>query len=253
MIRAALNAFEPGWSKAIWSALRQTAAEARRLRLIDADTLSSILELPAPRGSGGHRMYTPTDDEVGRLLVVAQHDTSVRGRRDAALVALLAGTGVRRAEASALTVNDLDLARRVVTVRSGKGRRYREIPMPDWYLAALTDWLQVTEGSGSLVRQVDRWGHVGGAMSSHAIAEVLHRLCETAGMPRSGPHGLRRYAVTSVLRYEGGDMGIAQQFAGHVDPSTTLRSYDARGLEDLAAAVRCWPAPVGPRVIAAAD
>ena len=81
-IRTGLNQLQPGWSKQIWSAVRQTAAEARRLRLIDADTLSSIFELPAPRGSGGRRGYTPTDDDDGRLLAVAASDTSLRGRRD---------------------------------------------------------------------------------------------------------------------------------------------------------------------------
>lgn len=240
-IRTGLNHLQPGWSKQIWSAVRQTAAEARRLRLIDADTLSSIFELPAPRGTGGRRGYTPTDDDVGRLLAVAASDTSLRGRRDAALVALLAGTGVRRAEASTMTVDDVDVARGVVTVRSGKGRRYREIPAPNWSLDLLAEWVDSTGGSGPLFCRVDRWGNLAGALSGHAIAEVLHRLCDAAGVARCGPHGLRRYAVTGVLR--AGDLGMAQRYAGHADPSTTLRSYDARGLDELAAAVSRRPVP----------
>jgi integrase/recombinase XerD len=249
-IRAALNNYEPGWSTQIWSAVRQTAAEARRLRLIDADTLTSICELPPPRGSGGRRGCTPTDDEVGRLLAVAASDVSLRGQRDAALVALLAGTGVRRAEASAMKADDIDIARGVVTVRSGKGRHLREIPAPEWCLDRLSDWLKVC-GEGPVLRQVDRWGRLGSMMSGHAIAEALHRLCDTAQVERCGPHGLRRYAITGLLR-AGGDVGLAQRYAGHAHPSTTILSYDARGAEELAVAVSRRPVPRAPIVMAAA-
>lgn len=247
MIRAALNSYEPGWSKQIWSAVRQTAAEARRLRRIDADNLSSILELPAPRGSGGRRGYTPTDDEVGRLLAVAARDASSRGHRDAALVAILAGAGVRRAEASALLVEDVDLHQGVITVRSGKGRRHRQIPLPAWSADTLSAWLELTDGSGFLCRRIDRWGHVSvGPISGQAIAGIIHRLCDTAGLHRCGPHGLRRYAVTGLLRV--GDVGLAQRFAGHADPGTTIRSYDARTDDELAAAVHRRPVPGRPPV-----
>lgn len=90
------------------------------------------------------------------LLHAAAQDSALRGRRDAAVVALLAGTGVRRAEASALTVNDINVARGVITVWSGKGRRFRTIPAPQWSLDAIADWLDQTGVPGPLLRQVDR-------------------------------------------------------------------------------------------------
>lgn len=236
IIRAGINQLEPGWAKVVWTAVRQTTVTARSLRLIDADTASDILDIAPPRGSGDRRGRTPTDDEVALLLHAAAQDSALRGRRDAAVVALLAGTGVRRAEASALTVNDINVARGVITVRSGKGRRFRTIPAPQWSLDAIPDWLDQTGVPGPLLRQVDRWGNLGGRLSGHAIAEIVDRLCDSSGVERCGCHGLRRYAVTDVLRH--GDVGLAQLFAGHADSSTTIRSYDSRGLEDLEEVVR---------------
>lgn len=54
--------------------------------------------------------------------------------------------------------------------------------------------------------------------------------------PRRNCHGLRRYAVTDILRRS--DVGLARVFAGHADCSTTIRSYDTRGLDDLEKVVR---------------
>jgi integrase/recombinase XerD len=236
LIRAGVNRLEPGWAKVVWTAVRQTTVIARSLRLIDAETASDILDIAAPRGTGDRRGRTPSDDEVAAMLEAAAQDPSRRGRRDAAIVALLAGTGIRRAEASALDRDDVDLVRGLVTIKSGKGRRFRTIPAPPWAVDLLTEWLSVNPSPGPLLRQVDRWANLGGPISGHAVAEVVDRLCDAAHVERCGCHGLRRYAVTDILRRS--DVGLARVFAGHADCSTTIRSYDTRGLDDLEAVVR---------------
>lgn len=140
-IRADVNALEPAWARVVWSSVRQVAAEARRLGRIDADTAAAIFELPAPRESGGHRGTTPTRDEVADLLAVAAGHTTLRGRRDAAVVAILAGCGLRRAEAAALCVRDVDLTQSTLLVRSGRGRRQRPLPLPSWTADLVESWI----------------------------------------------------------------------------------------------------------------
>lgn len=236
LIRSSLTALEPGWARCVWSATREVVAEARRLGRIDAETAANIFELPAPRGSGGNRGRTPSDEEVAELLEMCAADLTLRGRRDAAVLSVLAGGGLRRAEASALKVGDYDSATGMLTVRAGKGKKYRVVPLPDWSVELIDEWLAVSGTTDSLLVAVDRWGNLGGRLSGAALNDILARLVETAGLEPLTCHGLRRYAITGVLRVA--DAGLAQKLAGHADVSTTIRSYDARGLDEVADAVR---------------
>lgn len=235
MIRAGINALEPGWAKTVWSAVRQVAVIARGLRLIDADTAADVLAIPGPRGGGGGLGRTPAADEVSDLLDVARRDHTLRGQRDRAVLAVLAGCGLRRTEAAFVDVADWssDLGR--LTVTSGKGRRYREVPAPLWASDVIDDWLTHVD-DGRLLRSVDRWGRVGGPISGHAINEIVTRLAKGAGIVPLTAHGLRRYAITGVIR--AGDVGLAQRFAGHAHVSTTITSYDARDTDELERVVR---------------
>jgi integrase/recombinase XerD len=243
LIRSAINVLDPGWSKVIWSTVRQVAAEARRLRLCDADTLAAIFELPGPGGSGGHRGRTPSDDDVAALLEQAAADPTLRGRRDAAVIAVLAGCGLRRAEAAALRVDHLDTTARTLLVRSAKGRRQRLLPVPDWSWLLLEDWLSSSGPTATLLVGVDRWGAAADALSGHALNDIVSRLAHSAGIEPLTCHGLRRYAITGLLRVGVGDVGLAQRMAGHAQISTTIKSYDARGFDDLEQAVRRRPTP----------
>lgn len=228
LIRSSLTKLEPGWARCVWSATRQVVAEARRLGRIDAETAAAIFELPAPRGSGGNRGRTPSDEEVAELLEVCAADSTLRGRRDAAVLTVLAGGGLRRAEASALHVNDYDASTGMLTVRSGKGKKFRVVPLPDWATELVDEWLHASSATGPLLVAVDRWGHLGdNALSGAALNDILARLVGTANLEPLTCHGLRRYAITSILRVA--DVGVAQLLAGHADVSTTIRSHDARG------------------------
>lgn len=235
LVRAGLNSLAPGWAKVIWSALRQTSTIARSLRLIDADTATDILDIPPPRGSAGHSGRTPSDDEVGLMLDVAACDQTIRGRRDAAVLAVLAGGGLRRAEAAALTVGDWDARTRRLTVRHAKNRVQRVVPLPMWAADLIDVWMISVPASGPLLVEVDRWRKIGGHLSGHALNSIICRLAETARIDPVTCHGLRRYALSSLLRVS--DVGMVQRMAGHSDVSTTIRCYDARSLDELDDAV----------------
>ncbi len=66
-----------------------------------------------------------------------------RRRRDAALLSLLYATGLRRAEAVALELADLDQVSGKLRVRRGKGRKSRPVSLPTSALPSLQDWLEV--------------------------------------------------------------------------------------------------------------
>lgn len=253
LIRAGANSLEPGWAKVVWSSVRQVVAEARRLGLIDGDTAASIHALPAPSGSGGNLGRTPSANEVADMLSAAAADMTIRGRRDAALVAVLAGCGLRRSEAAALRVGDLDLMKCTVLIRSGKGRRQRLLPLPSWVVDFVREWVMTAGVAGALFCGVDRWGNLGQRqLSGHAVNEIVGRLAIAAGVEPITCHGFRRFAVTTLIRSTG-DTALAQRLAGHADVSTTIRCYDARGFDDLSAAMATQTAPgAAPALTAAA-
>ena len=72
-----------------------------------------------------------------------QQDSGARRRRDAAFLAIAYGSGVRRAEAIALDLADLDFTAGQLRVRQGKGKKPRQPPLAPSAQPALEDRLQV--------------------------------------------------------------------------------------------------------------
>jgi integrase len=72
-----------------------------------------------------------------------RQDSTGRRRRDAAFLALAYSCGLRRSEAVAVDLADLDLVSGELRIRRGKGRKPRQLTLPPSALPALQDWLEV--------------------------------------------------------------------------------------------------------------
>lgn len=135
------------------------------------------------------------------MLSAAAADMTVRGRIDAAPVAVLAGCGLRQSEATAPRVADLDLTKCTVLIRSGNGRRQRLLLLPSWVVDFVQEWSTLAGVSGALFCAVDRWGNLGQRqLSGHAVNEIVGRLVIAAGVDPITCHGFRRFAVTTIIR-----------------------------------------------------
>lgn len=236
--RAALTMYSPAWGSTCHSILRSVLKEARCLHLIGQGFLDDVLALPPIRGYGGRLGRDVSDSEIATL-VGAIDSTSIRGRRDGAIVALLLG-GLRCAEAMNVHVNDFDKVSGRLVVRAGKGRKHREIPLGVTPRRFLELWLSDHPGTGPLLRSVDRWGYIGQRLSTRGVQTALICLCDQAGIERLSPHALRAHQITAVASR--GDVFIAQLFAGHCDLSTTQR-YDRRGFAALEQVMARMPEP----------
>jgi integrase len=155
-------------------------------------------------------------------------DETAAGPRDAVMLTLGAGAGLRRAEIAGLDVADADLDREIVRVL-GKGRKVREVPIKGGTLEAIRAWLACRgDEAGPLVCPVRKSGRV--VFQRRAPQGVL-RVCEKrareAGVPEFAAHDLRR-TYTSALLDQGVDLSVASDLAGHSSPDTTKR-YDRRG------------------------
>lgn len=153
---------------------------------------------------------------------VAADDGSPLALRDAAMMELLYGTGIRVSELCGLDRSDVDRRERVLRVL-GKGDRERTVPFGGPAARALEAWWEVR---GDLVtsRSGDALflGARGGRVDPRAVRTVVHRLSRQAGVTDVAPHGLRHSAATHVL--EGGaDLRSVQELLGHASLATTQR------------------------------
>jgi integrase/recombinase XerD len=159
-------------------------------------------------------------DEAIRL-VEAPDRSTVAGRRDAALLEFLYGTGCRVSEAVELDLSDLDLDDRIVRV-TGKGAKQRLVPIGtaavDRLYSWLADRLELVKGRTDAVFLNLR----GGRLTRQGAYLIVRQTAARAGIApdRISPHVLRHSAATHMI--EGGaDLRTVQEMLGHANLSTT--------------------------------
>ena len=229
-IRAVLmEQYAPATANRMLCALRRTLKEARRLRLISADDYDAAVDLKSVRGDSPLRGRVLKPSEIATLLKVCKNDPSLIGARDAALIAILSGSGIRRSEAVALDVADFDSETGAIAVRQGKGRKFRTVYLPPGAIAAVNAWLEVRgDEPGALLGAVRRGGHVKfKAMTDQAVMVILRKRGVQAGVATFSPHDFRRTFISNLLE-AGADVLTVSRLAGHSNPATSLK-YDLRG------------------------
>jgi len=159
--------------------------------------------------------------------------------RDQAMALLLFYTGLRVSECAALTVADVLVSARKgkVIVRSGKGDRYREVPLNASARQAQQHWLrhrqhQIEVAGGTPTAYfINRYGQ---RLSARSIAVVVQKLGHEAGLSLSA-HRLRHTCLTNLVRM-GHDLVLVAEIAGHRRLETTRR-YSLPSASDRAAAM----------------
>ena len=141
--------------------------------------------------------------------------------RDAAVMALLYGSGLRISEALGLNRREVPLpGAGDVLVVTGKGNKTRMVPVLQNVLALIQDYVSVCphplppEGPIFL-------GARGGPLRARIIQLTMERLRGALGLPDSAtPHALRHSFATHLLS-RGGDLRAIQELLGHASLSTT--------------------------------
>jgi len=161
----------------------------------------------------------PDDDEVRRLLAACP--PTFEGIRNKALMALLADSGMRVGETLRLRVEDVRIAERTLSIRGGKGQKDRVAYFAASAAAYLRAWLSKhPDPSPESFLFCTRQGQ---PVTRHHATHILHRLSVKAGLPwKIGPHALRHYAGTSILRRTG-DLELVRQILGHETLAMTLK------------------------------
>jgi site-specific recombinase XerD len=178
--------------------------------------------------------------QVERVLAACNRQTAV-GRRDYAILLLLARLGLRAGEIATLTLEDLDWQAGVLTVR-GKGGRASQLPLPVAVGEALAAYLQDGRPRGAS-RCVFLRGRapVVSFKGSPAIDSIVKHALARAGIdaPRKGAHQFRHSLACQLLRH-GASLAEIGELLRHRSPQTTA-IYAKVDLAALAPLALAWP------------
>lgn len=184
---------------------------------------ASMLQVHPMRGfmmKAAKTLPTVPDDDAVRRLLAACPDT-FEDRRNKALVALLADSGLRISEALHVRIEDLNFAARTIQIRAGKGGK----DGVGFFGAEAAQYLRAWLGRRQDAKPEDFLfcDRQGRALTRSHGTHILHRLSMRAGLPRKiGPHALRHYAATAILR-QTGDLELVRQVLRHESLSMALR------------------------------
>lgn len=158
--------------------------------------------------------------------------------RDRAIATVFLQTGLRLSELSALKLDDVSISARrgQLRVRSGKGDRYREVPLNSVAREALSEWLRERGDSTDPEDAASGlWlSRTGSVLTARAVDLVIRRVAADAGVNVSA-HVLRHTFVTNLVR-SGADVVLVAELAGHRRLDTTRR-YSLPSRTDRDAAV----------------
>jgi integrase len=207
------------------AAIRRLAYEASDCGLLSPDLAAGIRRVKGVRRLGV-RVGNWLTAEEGKKLLCSETTSTLRGRRNRALLSLLIGCGLRRAEVTALRLEDLQLREGhwVIADLRGKGGHIRTIPVPQWVKEAVDSWT-VGAGitSGPLLRSINKAGRIWGlGFTPKVIWAIVKANAKSCGLPSVAPHDLRR-TCARLCHQAGGELDQIQFLLGHVSIQTTER------------------------------
>jgi site-specific recombinase XerD len=156
-------------------------------------------------------------EEVGRLIDAAGN------RQQRALLMVLYGTGMRRAEVARLKVSDVDSRRMIIRVECGKGGHDRDLPLSPALLETLREYWRWKKPGSYLFPSGN--GHHGQdqPISDKSVWYACTEAARHAGLrKRVTPHTLRHSWATHLLE-AGSDLRTIQILLGHGDLETTAQ------------------------------
>lgn len=221
--------YAPASANRMLSSLRGVLRESWNLGLLTAEEYQRAIHVKPVKGSRLPAGRALTAGEIRTLFRTCAEDPRPAGVRDAALLAVLYGAGVRRAEAVQLDLADFEPETGAVRVRSGKGNKDRLTYVQGLGCNAVEAWVDVRgREAGPLFVPIHRSGRIQRRrMREQSVYDILKRRAEAAGVPPFSPHDLRRSFAGDLLD-AGADISTVQQLLGHASVITTQR-YDRRG------------------------
>ena len=225
----------------VWSAKALVTAVRSLLCYLHVDgRIPAPLTGSVPAVAGWRLASLPRGLEAQQVsaLLLAPDPKSPAGRRDRAVLTVLARLGLRGAEVAALQLGDIDWHAGEIAVR-GKGSRVERLPLPSEVGKALSNYLMKDRPrcSATAVFLTARAPYQ--ALTGTCIRAIMGRACARAGLPQLGAHRLRHTLATTILRAGAPLPEVGQVLRHRSQLSTTIYAkVDHEALRTLA---QPWP------------
>ena len=207
------------------AAVRRLAYEASDCGLLSPDLAAGIRRVKGAKRLGV-RVGNWLSVEQSKKQLAAPSGSTLRNVRNRAVLSVLVGCGLRRAEIVAVKVEDFELREEhwVLADLVGKGGHMRTVPVPSWVKVAVDAWTGAADlRSGILFRAIGKSGRVhGSGFTAKVIWSIVRGTALDCGFGTIAPHDLRR-TCARLCHLAGGELEQIQFLLGHVSVQTTER------------------------------
>jgi len=174
--RTTIDHLSPSTINVRLSAIRKLVGEAKRAGMIGTEEAASLNDIPNVRQRGTRLGNWLTREQAKELLAIPDRST-LKGKRDYVILALLVGCALRRNELAELEVETIQQreGRWVLADLEGKGRRIRTVAIPIWVKQGINAWMTAAGiEDGRLLRSVSKSGKVNrDTLSDWAVWSVV--------------------------------------------------------------------------------
>jgi integrase len=191
--RTTMDHLSPSTINVRMSAIRKLVGEARRNGMIGLEEAANLTDIPNVRQKGTRLGNWLTREQAKELLAVPDRST-LKGKRDYVIIALLVGCALRRRELATLKMEDIQLreGRWVIIDLRAKGGRIRTVAVPIWVKQGINAWMTAAKiEDGRLLRPVSKSGKIlRDELGDWAIWSVVEQSSKQIGIEHFGAHDL---------------------------------------------------------------
>ena len=192
------------------STQRQFISAVKHFRIFFPNCKIDNLELTRPKKS----KILPTVLSKEEILDLIRHTKNLKHR---SIIGLIYSAGLRISELINLELRDINIDRRQILIRSGKGRKDRYVMLSEGFLPLLRNYVVTYKPQKYFVE-----GSTGKKYSDSSIRKFIYRSCKEANIHKKvTPHTLRHSYATHLLENGVGIRHI-QELLGHSKPETTM-------------------------------
>jgi integrase/recombinase XerC len=196
----------------------------------EMNVVTWTLKTKGPKSEAYRDTAGPDLETVNKILEHVDRKVSPKGLRDAAIVRLLFGLALRRAEVLTLDYEHVDFDNETLWIM-GKRRNEREkMTLTREIVRALNHWIAVRGTKpGPLFVPITRGGRVKNMnrLDGADVRRLVSQIGTELGI-HLWPHALRHSSITAALDATDGNIRDVQAFARHKDPRTTMKYDDNR-------------------------
>jgi len=216
--------YSPAKVNQMMYAVRGALKVAWQMELMSEEEYRDAIDFPMLR-ENNIPVGRPLDADAIQALFAACDDGTIKGVRDAAILAVLRGGGLKRSEVVNLHIKDYDAGSGKISIAGSKRKEPRRVTLSPEFNNFIRAWITIrSRQPGTLFYPITKGGTIKRhAMRDQSILDIVMERGRQAGIERISPHDFRLTFATHLLK-SGIDETTLQKKMGHSNIVTT-RGY----------------------------